>query len=231
VTARDALGVRKECSLRVIVRVPTRGPASDPLARETGRRLLPKGTKEVPGYGLYSYLLLGSPPNRDIRGRYRAAVKAYWELMPAIADLESQIPRRGLNVTYLPVDRSEPLLGDSSFDWALDHYDYARARAILRTLAGEHRDGPYIISSSKPISVNDTLEGPYLYENLSGVPPELVYHWVKSFLRQAAQQRFWEEQAGQRLALLVRTVVAAAPLRLSPRLDDLAASIVWVPRN
>jgi hypothetical protein len=64
-----------DCSVRVIVqsqsRLPTRGN------RETGRSFLVSGEPETTGYGLYSYLLLGSPPTAASRERYLKAIEEY----------------------------------------------------------------------------------------------------------------------------------------------------------
>lgn len=212
-----------ECSFQVIVKERDRsGP-------ESGWSFLVRDQPEQKGYGLYSYLLFGSRPNATAQERYAQAVKAYSELMPAITDLERLLPRRELNVTYLPVDAAP---GSTPSDpWALEHYDYARARVLLRTLAGDHRDGPYVISALKPIPANAPIEGPYLFQDLSRVPPQLVSSWVKEFLNQAAQERPWEERTGRRLALRVRTILAVAAMGFDPVVKNLNALIAWIPKT
>ena len=40
------------------------------------------------------------------------------------------------------------------------------------------------------------------------MPPHLAASWVKEFLNQAAQERFWDERTGARLALKLRVTVS-----------------------
>lgn len=197
------LGVA-ECSVKVIVK--KRNMVR--IKVETGWSLLLKNEKEEAGYGLYSYLLFGSLPTEANSERYKKAIEAYLWTIPHIIDLESyDIPRNELNITYLPVKETPPEQGMST-EWVLTNYDYARARALLRLLPGDHRDGPYIISLMKPLSGVSELTGEYLYQDLSHVEPHIVSLWAKDFFNQAAQERFWEERTGKRLALKLRTTVA-----------------------
>ena len=221
-------GQTAECLLRVIVR---QDPAarllqeSRPLPRETGSALLLESQGEAAGYGLYSYLLLGSPPAGAVRERYLGVIEAIWRLVPEIARLEAHVPRQELNIAYVPVTSPPP--GAVSAEWILEKYDYARARTILRLLPGTHRDGPYVVSALRPLAAPTPL-GPALFQDLSRVPPHLVSAWVKEFLNQAAQERFWEERTGQQLANRLRLtigVLAAGLPEVRRALDDW---IAWV---
>src|SRR5262249_35065603 len=88
-------------------------------------------------------------------------------------------------------------------------YDYARARVLLRALPGNNRSGPYIISFLKPLGKNP-LVPPYLYCNLSAVPPDLVKMWMKYFQNQAAQERYWDENVVKLLVLKLRIAIGVA---------------------
>ena len=82
---------------------------ADRVAYGTGA-LLFGGTKELTcGYGLYSYLLLGSPPNEFKPEAIIRRISAFLRFVPDIEDLElSHIPIRSLNVAYIPlVDATE----------------------------------------------------------------------------------------------------------------------------
>lgn len=194
------------CIARVLVRQDTgpRGPMPSPMpARETGSALLAPGAREVAGYGLYSYLLLGAPPAAATRERYVKAVEAFWTIVPDIAALEQYVPRAELNVAYVPV--KEARASRAGADWIVDNYDHARARSLLRHVPGANRDGPYLVSTLRPLA--DGTGGQYLFQDLSSVPPHLAASWVKEFLNQAAQERFWDERTGARLALKLRVTV------------------------
>jgi hypothetical protein len=198
-----------ECYLTVIVRKRT-----EERGRETGWYFLVSGEKEVDGYGLYSYLLFGSRPDQASRERYLKAIEAYLWLIPDILSLEKEgIPRRELNVAYLPIIKGPPKHGLSA-EWVLENYNYALARIILRKLEGDYRDGPYILSFLSPPQGSANSLRPFLYQDLSRVPPHIVSSWVKEFLNQAAQQRFWEERKMAKLVLNIRTTVGILALGL-----------------
>ena len=181
-----------DCSVRVILqsqpRLPTRGN------RETGRSFLVSGEVETTGYGLYSYLLLGSPPTAVNRERYHKAIEEYLRF-PDLTRLETfNIPHRTLNITYLPikVPPERPVLDQLADErygeaaaWMLKQYDYERARVLLRDLPGTHREGPYFVSVLRPPSWNNPLSRPYLYQDQSSVPPHLVSLWAREFLNPA----------------------------------------------
>lgn len=222
-----AAGESSECVVRVIVRRDTgaRRPALGP-ARETGAALLVAGGGEAEQYGLYSYLLLGTPPDAGARERYLKAIDAFWTVIPEIAGLEQYVPRAELNIAYMPVTGAPG--ARPSAEWLLDHYDYARARSLLRHLPGAHRDGPYLVSTLKPLGRSGAPMGQHLFQDLSRVPPHLAASWVKEFLNQAAQERFWDERAGARLALRLRVTVGILGEGLPEVRKGLDGWITWM---
>jgi hypothetical protein len=236
VTVREGGGAPVECLLRVVVRrdAAARGPVrpppgigATPGARETGRSLLLPGRSEEGGYGLYSYLLLGAPPSEAARERYQRTMDAFVGLIPDIAGLEEYVERRELNIAYLPV-RMAPAQALSGA-WALDNYDYARARVVLRNLPGSNRDGPYLVAALRPLlGARPAEAGPYLLQDLSAVPPHLAASWVKEFLNQAAQERFWEERTGVRLAQRLRVTIGVLSTGLPEVKKALDTWITWV---
>jgi hypothetical protein len=228
-------GGSPECLVRVVVRrdAGTRGPGAPapapPGTRETGWALLQPGRSEAPGYGLYSYLLLGAPPSGATRERYLAVIDAYWGLVPEIASLERYVAPAQLNIAYLPVTGPPPQA--VSTEWLLAQHDHARSRALLRLLPGAHRGGPYILSVLKRVGLpgaGSSLTGPYLFQDLSSVPPNLAAAWVKQFLNQAAQERFWENRTGERLALKLRVTIGVMGTGLPEVRKALDTWIAWV---
>jgi hypothetical protein len=235
VRAMGPAGPSAECLLRVIVRrdASSRGGPASPalpsvLPRESGTSVLLPEKGEVPEYGLYSYLLLGSPPSEAARERYLKTLEAFWGLIPELASLEQYVPRRELNVVYLPL-RVAPA-GAASSEWLLSNYDFARARSLLRLLPGNTREGPYIVSALKPLGgpADSVPPGPRLFQDLSHVPPHLVASWVKEFLNQAAQERFWEENRAEALARKLRLTVGVLGLGLPEVRKALDDWIAWV---
>ena len=203
-TARVILptGGTEVCSVKVLVVTP------EGRGRVTGSALLLAGMKEKSGYGLYSYLLFGSRPIASTRERYTKAIEAYLALMESIMELEKAgVSPHRLNVTYLPV-RKRPATQRLSAEWILDNYDFARARALLNTVPGEYRtEGPYIVSHLSPLSRVTRLPEKYLFQDISRIEPKVVYGYVKEFLNQAAQERYWDARTVNGLFLKLQDII------------------------
>ena len=235
VVVSDGVGEFGNCSVRVIVQAQPQGQVRG--TRETGRLFLLPDQREQTGYGLYSYLLLGSRPTSATRDRYLNAIEEYLKF-PDITRLETYRPHQTLNITYLPVQvfpdqQILERLGDEKYrevaEWVLKRYDYDRARALLGALAGAHRDGPYIVSVLKPPASNKPIVHPYLYQNQSAVPPYLISLWTKEFLNQAAQERFWQPRMATQFALKLRTSIGILTIALPAVGKVLDGWVVWVP--
>lgn len=215
-----------ECSMEVIVTEPER--AARPVLRETTRTFLSKVQKEEAGYGLYSYLLLGSPPTDASRVRYLRAIEAYLNLILPLDDLQETVDHKKLNITYLPLKNPVPARPTSQ--WLLDNYDFGRARVLLDLIGGGYREGPYIVSSLRPLSGADALTTKYLFQDLSTVPTDpkdLVSWWIREFQNQAAQERFWTPQSVEILALRIRTTISVLAMGLPEVQKQVAAWVAW----
>lgn len=229
VQVEDSTGRSASCSIQVILRLPI---GTRDVLRETGRSLLVQDKKEEEGYSLYSYLLFGSPPSDANRERYRDAIDSYLKLIPDVTILEKYIPPNELNITYLPVDSyPEKVI---SVDWVLEHYDYARALLLLRVLPekyrkGNLRKGPYFISALEPLTEKTTLSSQCLFQDLSTVPEDknIVSLWVKEFLNQAAQERFWERNKAKMFVIKLRTTIGILAKGLPDVLNGLKDWIAW----
>ena len=196
--------------------------------RETGRSFLVKGKKEIEGYGLYSYLLLGARPVDSNRERFVKTVEAYLGRIEEVTKLQDYIPPGKLNVAYLPLEITP--VSNPSADWILDHYDYARARALLDLVPGTHREGPYIVSALKPLGSGDSTSQ-YLFQDLSAVPAgggDLISWWIREFLNQAAQERFWEPRTAESLVLKLRTTIAVLATGFPVVQEGLDSFISWI---
>jgi hypothetical protein len=212
VTVTNTEGLVSSCSLVVVVGREKRSANNVPSPREVRRALLFKGRSESKGYGLYSYMLLGAPPNDSNRERYKKFIQAYLDHIEKLKELESLFPSSQLNITYLPVD-TEPL-DRCDTDWVLEHFDYERARFMLASVPAYHGDGPFIISSYHPLEGPGSITKPYIFEDLSSVPPDVVSFWVQQFKSQTAQERSWNKETVSRVALKLRTAIAIAAMAL-----------------
>ena len=213
----------RTCSIVVRVRLRGRGA---PLI--SGRTLLLRDEKEDEGYGLYTYLLFGSRPSGVMRERFSAALDAYLDVIPPIEAFQQGLPLGRRNVTVLPVDEqfSEDTRSDRTAlkAWLLDHYDYARAREILRPVPGAVRDGPYFLSCSSPEVGRGLAQGQCLFQSLASVPPHLIALWTKEFLNQAEQAQFSGLTLQPAFLLRLRTtigILAVGVPEVKGQLDEL----------
>lgn len=217
--------------------------APPPVARgplQTGREYLIGAAREKPGYGLYSYLLLGSHPTTEAtRIRYVRTLAAYLQAINPIEEMEEWLPPESLNVTYLPLATALPVslarrcpgpdcraetLAQVSSE-LVDRYNYPRARALLQTIPGEQWNGPYFVSYMKPLTGVHEVSELYLLQDLSTVPPDLIPTWVNVFIEQAGEKEYWEESTLRSLALGVRKAVATAAVGLPDVKEGLD---VWI---
>ena len=235
VLVSDGVGGLADCSVRVIVQAQPQGEVRG--NRETGRSFLLPDQVETKGYGLYSYLLLGSRPTAATRARYLRAIEEYLRF-PDITRFDNfNIPRRTLNITYLPMqvfpdEQILDRLADEHYgevaEWILKRYDYERARVLLRGLPGAHLEGPYIVSVLKPPTLNNPVLRPYLYQDQSKIPPHLVSLWIKEFLNQAAQEQYWQPRTATQLVLKLRKAIGILAIALPEVGKALDGWIVWV---
>jgi hypothetical protein len=204
------------CTVEVLIgkketTIPDRGTLSGENLIPARRFLLP-GKAEAPGFGLYSYLLFSTPPKDDEeRARYLKAIEAYLLVLQDVDDyLRRHIRPRGLNATYLPLTKM-PAAAKSNDQWALnvlEVYDYAEARILLNRVKQASQNGPYLLSVLKPLSQPGTPA--YLWEDLTGVVPDLTWDWIKFFTYLAAQERSWSEDSLRRFGLTLLNLIKIA---------------------
>lgn len=203
--------------------------ASDDAAmpRVTGIAILVSGQKEESGYGLYSYALISTPPHTGDLPKYKAYLKALLEL-PTAASYEQYVPRKRINITYLPLKRLLPgwetMSLDEQVDFALNNYDYARAGVMLASLDKRTGPGPVIISLLTALNPARHPH-PVLTVDLTTAQPDVMVSFVSYFKNQAAKDRFWEESALSHFSVELRNGLAIAATGLGMSKDAVS---MWV---
>ncbi|HEY1756051.1 MAG TPA: hypothetical protein VGG72_11685 [Bryobacteraceae bacterium] len=175
--------------------------------RITGRAFLLGDQAEDPGYGLYSYVLLGAEPTTDAtRELFTAIIREYLAL-PEIVQFQG-VSKGQLNVTLVPLNQRPAQVEPKT---VLEAYRYARAQKLMAKIPnGPHVDGPYIISKDVPLTkIQGQISPPYLYQDLSGIDPRIVVLWVREFVNQSSQRDYWRKRDGPHAALELRTAVAS----------------------
>ena len=102
-------------------------------------------------------------------------------------------------------------------------YVYACAQVLLSSLTEAHREGPYIISTTAPLSGLSKLPLQYLFQDLSSVPPQLISLWIKEFIKQAGEREFWKTRTKEEFVLRLRTSIGV----MANQVPDFANSITW----
>jgi len=183
--------------------------------RITGREFLGGTESEEPGFGLYSYLLFGSPPSDATRPTYLQVLQAYLKLSKVKDLMKYHLKPEQLNITYLPLTESQP--ESATAETVLAAYNYDRAIVLLAKLpGGPHTQGPYIVSTSKPLTDQEAVSENFLFQDMSSIPSEVVPLWVDEFLKQSAQKKFWQKRDGPYAALTMRTMVARLAAGVDP---------------
>lgn len=197
--------------------------------REPAQSLLLNGKLEPAGYGLYTYILFGSPPADSDMPRAKKTLEVYAALIVPLEQMESYFDRQELNVITVPVTLAAQPKQKPSADELLKCYGFARARALLDKIDPNLRRGPYLVSSLTPLTKG--LSHPYLLQDLSSVPPDVVAFWVRHFLNEAAQQHSWNATTFEGIALRTRTAIAVAAQALPDVTKGLSAYLKLVKQG
>jgi hypothetical protein len=194
-----------------------------PLAAEpashvvSGRAFLVGNANEENGFGLYSYLLLGSAPaSNAMKEQYLSVIEEYLKLLAEVSSLErAGLPRNELNVTYLLLTE-RPTMTQPTPDWVLNHYNFARAKALL-AIAGRNDllTGPYLISALMPMSHLNAPPSHLLLQDMSYCTSDVAASWIEEFERRAGQAEFWKEDRRNQAILDLRTFVSHAATGLT----------------
>lgn len=210
--------------------IPDRGSTQGESLLSARHFLLP-GQSEAAGYGLYSYLLFSAPPkDEEEKTRYLKTIEASLSVLQDVDDyLSRHVRPKNLNITYIPL-KETPNRGKSAAEWAanvLGVYDYATAQILLSRVERAHQEGPYLLSVLAPLSE----PGPtHLWENLTGVVPELAWDWIKFFTYLAAQQRSWSDESLQRFGLTLRNLIAVGGKVTPNAMKALQTAIEFKPK-
>ena len=200
---------------------------------ETGRASLIGAEHEAPGYGLYSYVLLGTRSTDATQARYLAVLQAYLTYIEETRDMEKYGYTPGqLNVAYVPVVATphEDAQNATSPASLLAAYNYVRARGPCSTPCPVHAAAGFTSCRRAPRSAITPVV-PYLIQDLSAVPTStqnLVSWWVREFLDQAAQEHFWDQSSPELIGLKMRTVVAVLAEGLPDVKHSLSDWISWL---
>jgi hypothetical protein len=190
----------------------------------SGRSFLVGHDPEEPGYGLYSYLLFSSAPaSDDEKKRDLAVIQAFVDLLNDVSDLQSNGVAKGqINVTYLLVTET-PKDKVPAADWVLSHYDFPRAKVLLRIFRHNVLGGPYVASSLTPLSQSAIAPDHHLWQDMTHVPAAVAASWEKEFERRAARPEFWAPDTRDQALLALRDFISNAASGLT-EVDAASAS-------
>jgi hypothetical protein len=214
---------------------PLPGPSQPPPLPgpplQTTHAVLIAPALEPSGFGLYSYILLGSPPSPARRAAYLRMFESVLTMTPPLASVTTARPVSALNLTLLLVRRPGQTRVTESAEWVLDHYDYGRSGGLLAKLTSRPLTaGPYLCSTLQPILDDRVVVDHFLFQDLTIVPDEVIPGYVDAFKRQAAKPDFWRADMMEKFALDLRTTIAIAARAVEP-LQTALQTIGWKPTD
>jgi hypothetical protein len=165
--------------------------------------------REAIGYGLYSYIVLEHPPSEAVSETYLSLVTSFLQMFTDVQILDRAIPKKNLNVTYLPVRPMRVQQKDESLaQWALANYDYGRAIVLMNVAGLKPSSGPYIISALEPLSRRNRGARIVFLQDLSWVPARLMPLYLEDFRSAVSRNSSWTQRSLDAVMLDMRTVIA-----------------------
>jgi len=223
-SATDARGSTSACTADFAIGKP----ALDEHHIQTERCLLPDGSKESPGYGLYSYLLMPTQPEP-----LSNAEKGWKNLLTVVitqvhqteiskqatvpsSSTASSVPKaqhreaQRLNILYVPVLSLPKPEEAESVDWIVKNYDYARAERILIQVLGAESAlrGPYLVANLFPLGPSTARPLSPLSMDLTSFPNDVAVSSVRLFKSETASPRYWERKQLRRFAVYLATLIS-----------------------
>lgn len=204
--------------------------------RGTGLDFLSADKNEKKGYGLYSYLLLGERAHAKNNELYRSIINACLDF-PSAQRIENFFGKSKTNVVYIPLLENGEKISKSlentdrsgQIDLILEHYDYARARFILSHFGNATYQGPYFASSLNPINPKKhELQKPFLFQDMSNIPPHLSQKWAQYFLARTAQNQFWDSNALTVVKYEVRKYISILASAVPVVIDGMQNAKKWI---
>jgi hypothetical protein len=233
ILSRDSVEVGR-CSVVVLVALETETKGAKLL---TGRSLLVGNQSDVPKdgseYGLYSYLILLNPPADDEREKYLIIIATFLRKSPEILELEAYgVPKSDLNIAYIPLDERP----DQAFNkhvasknfqaaaaWVLNHYNYNRAKVLVRWITKNGIRGPLIVSYPMPLGGQSALDEKHLLvQDYAEIPENLSLRLIQKFFDRAGQTS-WSSNGLEAFAervVIIFSVIAEGAGKAKDVVDD-----------
>ncbi len=97
----------------------------------------------------------------------------------------------------------------------LDDLLLTQGQGAQRVLQKPYVNGPYVISTLVPLTIQSQPPDQFLVQDMSNVPSEVAGLWEREFERRAAQKDFWAPATRDQAILQLRTFVANAAYAFS----------------
>ena len=188
---------------------------------------------EYPGYGLYSYALF---PRESQRSRDFVV----FLVQTTRFSNEATIARERLNIIYLPIKSGDlftpdvrsyglPPENEVIENFVYEQYDYAYANSTLALICDRPADvvktlcasdyssrGPYLLTYTAPISGLLQLPPPYLFLDLSTVPPAAFPEFIGAYKAQVKRPNYTDARLLNTFRLDVLKILTSAAEHIGP---------------
>lgn len=191
--------------------------------------LLPAGTPEPQGYGLYSYVLIREKPQTaDEIDTALHVIERLLHTTDAVAVALAQNDRSELNVFFFPSTgaRAAGRTPNELAKWILANYDHVRAKRILNRL-GETRSGPYLVTSARPLGGART-NAQVLVQVLTRPKRTYLRDWVDFFVQKASAPAAWDEVSLRQVLFETRDHLEAIGAILPGVAEEAKRVFKWV---
>lgn len=151
-----------------------------------------KGNIATKFSGVFGYFILPQPLSDKNRERYRASAEAFLNNFRHVYEIVLESEGLKLVVMYWPLKSGyddlffESESNEDVITYMLGEYDYAKAREIAKTMGVEEKNGPILVLSQQCFEA-ELGDSPYLIQDLSFVPKDIVPIFVREFKSQLNQ--------------------------------------------
>lgn len=148
---------------------------------------------EPAGYGLYTYVLIRQKPQTadEIDTALHSIERLLYATDPVAKALVGSAPQR-INLVVFPVGSIVAPLNDRRklAQSLLDVYDHTRAKRLLNRLHATG-NGPYLVSSLRPLDRGKPAQDRVLVQYLSGARRAYLNEWIDHFVERASAPTDW----------------------------------------
>lgn len=211
------------CTIRLQVVQPT-------LSTARIRKYFLVGDEAAPpGFGTYSYLLLGERIDPAQHENRKIVVAAFLRMLEELSQSDSRSRDRLVNLTMIPVTSAPPPVvlespgRDEAWEWLIANFNYRRAQEILDAAAREHGTGPFIVSSRQSPNGEETF-----VQDLTAAHGAAAERWVRLHVFLTTQERDWNRTEFRSYAVKTINALSVFAEAVPEAIQGVSTAVTWI---